>query len=330
MLRKIVSLVFISILFFSCDNEENKFIVDDSKLPEIQINVKRYGKALFDLDTIDLTSGLKSIKNDFPLFLNADLDDTANINQIYSFVSDTALIRIYKKTIEVYPDNKYLNEQISTYFKYLIYYFPDTKVPNVYTYISVLQYESPVWIQDSIMIIGLDLYLKNDFTPYFGLGLPKYKIDCMRPDKITVDIAKQYYNQYFMIRNKQNTLLDRMLASGKLMYYLDMVLPHAADSTKICYTTDQLKWVQDNEKNIWAFLIDNDLLFSTDYKSQSKLMVEGPFTTGFSKRSPARIGVWVGWQIISDFMENNPEVSINDLLKISDSQRILHDSGYKP
>ena len=331
MLRKIVFVLLISIVLFSCEENTNKFIVDDSKLPEIQVNVKRYGKAIFEIDTSKMVEGLKSIKPDYPLFLDANLDDTSNVNQIKRFISDTALIRIYNKTDEVFPDNKYLNENLSSLFNYMKYHFPQISLPEyVYTYVSGLQFESPVFIQDSIMIIGLDLYLGGDFNPYYSLGLPKYKISCMRPEILDIDVAKQFYNQYLMRRTIQNTLLDRMISAGKLMYYLDMVLPYSADSLKICYTSDQLEWCDDNEENIWAFLIDNELLFSTDYKSQSKLMVDGPFTTGFSKRSPARIGVWLGWQIVRDYMENNPQTDIKELLNISDSQTLLHDSGYKP
>lgn len=331
MLRKIVFGFLVTIIFYSCENKENKFIIDETKLPEIQVNVKRYGKAIFELDTSKMAKELKSIKPEFPLFLNADLDDTSNVNQIKNFVSDTALIRIFNKTNEVFPNNKYLDEQLSTFFKYFNYYFPQINLPtSIYTYVSGLQYENPVFIQDSIMIIALDLYLGGDFSPYYGLGLPKYKLSCMRSENLDVDVAKQFYNQFLMRRVPQNTLLDRMISAGKLMYYLDAVLPLSSDSVKICYSSDQLNWCKKNEENIWAFLIDNDLLFSTDYKSQSKLMVDGPFTAGFSKRSPARIGVWVGWQIIRDYMENNPQTDINDLLNIYDSQELLHDSGYKP
>jgi len=331
MLRKIVFIALVTIVFYSCENKANKFLVDDTKLPDVQIDVKRYEKAIFELDTSKMAEGLKNIKPEFPLFLDANLDDTSNVNQIKNFISDTALIRIYNKTKEVFPNNKYLDEKLSSLFSYLKYHFPQMNLPEyVYTYVSGLQYESPVFIQDSIMIIALDLYLGSDFTPYYGLGLPKYKISWMQAENLDVDVAKQFYNQYLMRRIPQNTLLDRMISAGKLMYYLDMVLPNSADSLKICFTSDQLKWCNDNEENIWAFLIDNDLLFSTDYKSQSKLMMDGPFTSGFSKRSPARIGVWIGWQIVSDYMENNPKTDINKLLNISDSQTLLHDSGYKP
>ncbi len=329
-IRLSLAVFLIAFLAFSCRDNSNKFVVDDASLPDMEVDVMRYGKALFELDVDELSSGLKQIKPDFPLFLGADLNDSANIKQIKSFVSDTALIRIYKKTAEVFPDNDYLNSKLTYLFRYMEHYFPNIKTPKVYTYVSGMQYENPIWIQDSILIIALDVYLGPDFEPYSGLGLPRYKISCMRPENLAVDVAKQYYNQYLTQKTPQKTLLDRMLASGKLMYFLDMVLPETPDSIKSCFTADQLKWTEENEKNIWAFLIENDLLFSNDYRSQQKWMMDGPFTTGFSKRSPARLGVWVGRQIIGDFMDNNPEISINELIKFKDSQKLLRDSRYKP
>ncbi|NOY48955.1 MAG: hypothetical protein GXO88_00085 [Chlorobi bacterium] len=329
-IRLSVAVFLIALLAFSCRDNSNKFVVDDASLPDIEVDVMRYGKALFELDVDELSSGLKQIKPDFALFLDADLDDSANIKQIKSFVGDTALIRIYKKTTELFPDNDYLNSRLTSLFRYMEYYFPNIKTPKVYTYVSGMQYENPIWIRDSILIIALDVYLGPGFEPYSGLGLPRYKISCMRPENLAVDVAKQYYNQYLTQKTPQKTLLDRMLAAGKLMYFLDMLLPETPDSIKFCFTADQLKWTEENEKNIWAFMIENDLLFSNDYRSQQKLMMDGPFTTGFSKRSPARLGVWMGRQIIGDFMDNNPEISINELIRFKDSQKLLRDSGYKP
>ena len=60
------------------------------------------------------------------------------------------------------------------------------------------------------------------------------------------------------------------------------------------------------------------------------MVSHGSFTTGFSRQSPSRLGIWIGWHIVSDYMKNNPETKLNELFKITDSQQLLHDSGYKP
>ena len=331
MLKKLGYFILIFQLFVSSCGEQNSgFKIEESELPQLNVEVKRYGKALFELDTSQISKGLQQIKQEFKYFLDSDLNDSNNIKQIYDFVSDTALINIYKKSIEVYPDNEFLNKQLNGAFKYFNYYYPQKPLPKVYTYISGLQYENPIWIQDSIMVIALDIYLGADFEPYSGLGLPKYKTRCMRPKNLAVDVMKYIYKEEVLVRSRQVTLLDRMIAGGKLLYFLDRVLPETADSLKICYTQKQLEWAMVNEKNVWAFLIQNDLLFSGDFKSQTKLISDGPFTTGFSRQSPSRLGIWIGWQIVDDYMKNNPKTTFNDLFNITDSQLLLHESGYKP
>ena len=297
----------------------------------MELNVKRYGAALFKLDTNNLRNGLIELKNtDFAYFLDADLNDDVNVNQIKDFISDTSLITIYNKSNEVYPNNDKLNADFTLAFRYFNYYFPNIKLPEVYTYISGLQYENPIWIQDSVMVIAIDVYLGSEFAPYSGLGLPRYKIMCMRPENMLLDVMKHLYDVNIASRRVQKTLLERMVGAGKLLYYLDRVMPETADSIKMCYTQDQLNWAVENESNVWAFIIQNDLLYSTDYKSQAKLMIDAPFTTGFSRQSPSRLGAWLGLQIVRDYMRNNPNTSLQDLFLITDSQELLHKSGYKP
>ena len=114
------------------------------------------------------------------------------------------------------------------------------------------------------------------------------------------------------------------------MLYLDAVLPDTPDSLKICYTGKKLEWARQNEESVWAFLVGNKLLYTTDYKTQVKLIQDGPFTTGFSDQSPARLGIFIGWQIISSYVQQHPEVSLQQLIRMTDSQKILQESAYKP
>ncbi len=322
----------ISILFLSsCTNSGKKsFSVNPSDLPSVELKIHRYGKALFELDTSNLQEGLKSIQNEFRLFLGADLNDPANVQQIYDFVSDTQLISIYKQTMEVYPNLDETEGQLSDAFSRYLYFFPEKKLPSVYTYISDLYYEKPVMQTDKALVVALDVYLGSTFPLYQQLGLPFYKVRCMEPANLPVDVMKTLYFNEIASAYKQRTLLDRMIEGGKLMIYLDAVLPDTPDSLKICYTGEKLEWAQKNEENVWAFLVGNKLLYSTDYKTQVKLIQDGPFTTGFSSQSPSRLGVFIGWQIVKSYASRHPEVTLKQLLQMTDSQKILQESGYKP
>lgn len=322
----------VAILFLnSCVNrEKNAFSVDSSDLPTVEVKIHRYGKALFELDTFNLQSGLKGIQNEFRLFLGADLNEPENVQQIYDFVSDTQLISLYQKTMEVYPNLDDTEEQLSDAFSRYQYFFPEKKLPSVYTYISDLYYEKPVMQTDKELVVALDVYLGSGFPLYQQLGLPFYKVRCMEPENLPVDVMKTLYFNELEPNNKQRTLLDRMIGSAKVLLYLDAVLPTTPDSLKIGYTADKLDWAQKNEEHVWAFLVGNQLLYTTDYQTQTKLIQDGPFTTGFSNKSPSRLGIYIGWQIVKSYVNRHPDVSLKQLLQMTDSQKILQESGYKP
>ena len=323
----------LAVLLFSgaCTQGEKKpFTVSSSSLPAVDVKIHRYGKALFQLDTANLQAGLKGIQDEFRLFLGANLNDTANVQQIRDFVSDTQLISVFRETMEVYPNLDNAEGQLSDAFSRYRYFFPEKELPVVYTYISDLYYEKPVLQTDEAIVVALDVYLGSSFPLYQHLGLPFYKIRCMEPANLSVDVMKTLYFNEIAPSYKQNTLLDRMIESAKPMLFLDAVMPFVHDSLKICYSGKKLKWAVQNEENVWAFLVGNQLLYTSDYQTQTKLIQDGPFTTGFSNKSPARLGVFIGWQILRSYVNRHPEVSLGQLLQLTDSQKILQESGYKP
>ena len=78
--------------------------VDASDLTEMNVHIKRYGEALFSIDTAHFKEGLQRIQPLFPYFLDANLHDSTNIDQLYTFVSDSQTRRLYRETMKVYPD----------------------------------------------------------------------------------------------------------------------------------------------------------------------------------------------------------------------------------
>ncbi|MBC8321162.1 MAG: hypothetical protein H8E34_10600 [Bacteroidetes bacterium] len=304
--------------------------IDESLIKRTDVKIHRYGKALFEADTADFLNEVRKIQNEFSLFLGNNIENPDILAPLYEYVTDTQLISISKKVMEVYPDLIAEESQLTYAFSRYHYFFPDKKIPAIYTYISDLYYESPVIVNDSVLIIALDVYLGNEYSKYRSLGLPNYKIRCMTKENIVIDVMKAMYASELNPQHKQKTLLDRMIGAGKLLYYLDAVLPDVPDSLKICYTTNQINWIEENKDNVWAFLVQNKLFYSANYEIQSKFIQDGPFTTGFSNESSPRIGAWLGWQIVRKYMDNHPETSLESLIQNDDAQTIFNQSGYKP
>ncbi len=321
----------IILLALSCNNQGNtKRVIPASKRPEVSIKIKRYGKALFEADTSRFKEELYQLQKEFPFFLAGNLEDTANYNQLYTYVTDTQIIRIYHQTMEQYPDIGILEKSLSEAFSYVKYYFPGYEVPHVYTYVSDIYYEQPVLKRDSVLAIALDDYLGAGYPDYAALDIPRYKTRCMTGVNIVPDVMKTVYAMDFYSGLRTRTLLDRMIEHGKQLWFLDLTLPEIPDSLKICYTSKQWQWMVENKQEAWSSLIANKLLFTTDFKAIRELTEPGPFTKGFGNNSAPAIAAWFGWQIVRSYMDHHPETKPGQLFRMTDSQKMLEQSGYKP
>ena len=121
-----------------------------------------------------------------------------------------------------------------------------------------------------------------------------------------------------------------MIYDGKILYFLNSIMPDTPDSITTGYTSVQLNWCGANEKNTWSFFIDQKMLFSSDQNQIAKFMNDGPTTNGFPKESPGAIGKWLGWRIVQAYMKKNPAGTLEQLMNNNDYKKILLESKYKP
>jgi hypothetical protein len=284
---------------------------------------------LFSISQDSFKIALKKIAPEFPVFLNADLDDTLNLIRLHDFVTSPLNIKLYDSVLIAFPSLSMFEEQLTHAFKRYKFYFPEIELPNVFSYVSGLSFENPVQLIAGDMLIALDMYLGKGFTEYRMAGIPFYKIERMNKDFLVRDCVNEMY--YFtMLEKPGKNVLEKMIGEGKRLYFLDAMLPEVADHLKIGYPEQKLNWCIENESNIWAFMIENEILFSSDMLVFRKFFTDGPYSHSFSNDSPARIGEWLGWQIVRAYMYKNPEVTLPELLNEEDVQKILNGSRYKP
>lgn len=327
------------ILVFSCNrcnnNKSNTDHLKDVKLNTIDtVNVKihRYEKALFEVDVKNMKIDLEKLLPEYSFFIpDSALSDSLSLLQMKSYLTDPFIITLYDDCIKLYPDLTDLEEQLNKALSLYKHYFPEKKTPEVYTCISGLYYEEPVHFDDSILIISLDMYMGSDYKYYKEmLGLPLYIQKRFRKDFILTDCMHAIAMTLIDNSKENKNFLDYITYEGKLLYFMDATLPDTPDSLKMYYSPSQMLWCQNNEANIWSFIIDRKLLYSTDVSLISKLCADGPFTAVFSKESPSRTGIWTGWQIIRKYMKENSNVTLAELFKNQDSQDIFTVSKYKP
>ncbi|MFT5902398.1 MAG: hypothetical protein ACI9LA_001612, partial [Bacteroidia bacterium] len=161
-------------------------------------------------------------------------------------------------------------------------------------------------------------------------GLPQYMYTNMKPEQVVPQAVKGWIQSMYETEAQKNSLLEYMVFEGKLLYVMDALLRNKSDSSKIGYTSQAMNWCANYEPRIWAHLVEEELLFSTQYMSVNKWINQAPFVSGIPKDSPGRLGQWVGWQIVRKYMAENPEITVQQLMLNQDAQEILTKSKYKP
>jgi len=327
----LLSVLLLSLSFTSCkqQGQEGQGFKRLQADP-VKVKIHRYEQALFQLDANALQKGLPGLQPDFSFFLGENYLAPENLSRLNGYVSDTLIRSLYQATQIAYPQLDSLETSLGVALANYQQAFPAKKLPKVYTYVSGLDYENPVRAVDSVLLVALDMYLGQSSRFYQQLGIPAYKTLGLERTNIAADCMKQLAFPLIRDSKRDKTLLDWMVMQGKVLYFLDATLPEGQDAYKITYKPEQIKWCYENEKLIWSFLISQKLLFRTDRQYVQDFIADAPFTKGFSKESPGRIGVWTGWQIVRAYMAKNEGVSLQQLFDNEDSQKILKDSGYKP
>jgi len=123
-----------------------------------------------------------------------------------------------------------------------------------------------------------------------------------------------------------------MLFEGKVKYFTKALLPEVPDSIIMGYTVAQLKWVSENEAEMWAHYAEKDMLYKEEPNAFMRYLNDGPFTSadGVPQESAPAIGVWTGWKIVQSYMNNHPEVTLEGLMNENNFDKILKESKYKP
>lgn len=321
-------LFFQSALFFSC-NTKNRWKINEKNITQTPIKIWRYDSILFNANPLKLQEFIKEIAPDYAFFIGNNYEDTNAIKQLQGYITDPILMEIYADCSKQFTTLKDLSAQLSKAFGYYKHYYPQGNIPKVYTYISGLEFEAPVKYADTVLAISIDLYLGHNYKHYKKIGMPLYRQQRCKKEYIIADCINEMA-RYHIPEYTKTKFIDQIIYEGKILYFMDALLPDVPDSIKIGYTSRQMEWCKASEDDMWKYFIHEKILYNDQPFVINKFIIDGPFTQPFTQDSPARTGAWVGWQIVRKFMNKNKNISLQQMLAINNAQRILSQSKYNP
>lgn len=324
-----------AVIIVSCGGDHYRI---KEKLTEPDIKIMRLERDLFSVDPAVLESGKDSLRLKYGTFLQlfayvinaGNLDDTAAFGHVVEFATDRFNYEVYETVMEKYPDMSAYEKEFEKAWANYRYYFPDSVIPRIYTFIS--GFNNSVIVGDSVLATGLDRYLGEGHDYYTRLGIYKYITRKMIPEKIVPDAMYAWAKAGHPYPGGESSgdLLSWMLYEGKLHYFTKCMLYDYPDSLLFGFTSGQMNFCLNNEDTMWEYLVEHDMLFSTDLMLIRKLTGEAPFTTFFTSESPGRASVWLGFRIIESYMKNNEDIGLGGLMLDNDYRKILEEARYNP
>lgn len=338
--------IMVTLFFFiSCKKNEKKIPPPDVSSIQADVALHRFDQAIFQLDTTQLLPSTQKLAAQYPDFfpfyvqelMQLGLWNTADSSQnlpntakeLSAFINNSDMRGVYDSVQTHFKEADFLKKDFEQAFRYYKYYFPNRRIPDIYTCISAFKVAAFTY-DTTALGISLDMYLGKNYPVYSLVGIPKYLSDFYEPSYLVSNSIKAWAMNMMSDEGRQLRLIDKMVRNGKMLYIADKLLPATPDSIKMAYTAEQMQWCEREEFNIWTFFLENNLLYETESRKVDKYVHEAPTSSGMPPESPGNIGSWIGWRIVDSYMKKNPNLSLEALIQMKDGQQILQASGYKP
>lgn len=327
-------LLFVSIVMVNCGGKTKV-----SESSNVSVEIIRFEKELFSLDIYQPEVVIDDLLSKYPDFMALfahriiNIGDTVKplfITNLNTYVTDKVVNSLYERSLEVFSDFSKQKHLLLTGLGNYKVHFPEKELPNVYTYISGLN--QSVVTGEEILGVSIDKYLGAEEPLYNKVypPIPQYLKRNMEPNYVATDALRGWVASDISFTPVKNNFLSKILHEARIMYIAKQIMPDVNDTLLWGFSNAQLQFCEESESEMWKYLIEQKILFSTDNMQINKFIEPGPFTKDFTMESPARAGVWLGYRIIEAYMVRNKDVSLSELAEITDFQYLLNESRYNP
>lgn len=340
---QILSIFIFFTSFFSCSSD-SKAIPDVSHI-DAPLEIRRFEQTFFQMDTLAFEQALEQLAQNYPEFsqlFTANILEAGVIGQmneeqtayLRGFASSPVYRAVYDTTQMVYPSTDAIQEELQQALRFYRHYFPNHQAPTeLITFNAAFNYAAIIY-GDNKLAVGLDMFLGPDFDyPRYNPGaaiFSQYLVRTYTKEHLVASLVKVIIND-IVGQQRGNRLLDMLVQEGKKLYILDQLMPTAADTVKFNVKASQWTWLQENESNLWAYLLTEDLLYNSNFQEIRKLVDPSPSGAPLlPEESPGQAANYIGYKMVKAYMKRHPNVSMEDLLLEQDAQKIMERSKYKP
>lgn len=327
--------VFIYLCFVLVSCSENKLDVDVSDV-KVDMRFDRFEEKMFDVQTQE---GMKSVNEElievggelyefyvYDMLRSGSVYDDSISKYLWYFVTDSIMKKTADDIAVSFADFGKVENDLMNAFKHQKYHLPNAPLPKQFiTYNGAYNYG--VVSTDSVVGIGLEMYLGADNRVIEELPFPVYVREKMDKKYLTVDVVQSWLTTNVIEFERGETFLSSLLYFGKLKYAMQAMLPNTELERIVRYTKEEYDYALASEYNIWQYLVDMNWIYTTDMKVKIRFFEEAPTTVGIDE-SPGRIGQFIGWQMVKAYMDKYPDVSLSELLDEKNESKIL--KAYKP
>lgn len=306
------------------------------KAEKVVLKVNRFELALFSINTENLIEKSNKWDKSFGSFNEvfatqimqiSQLDDEQYYNALLAFTQDKNMREAYDSTALLFLDFSDIHSNLELAFGQFSAAFPSYPIPEITTFFGGFNFG--VITYDNNIGIGLENFLGQHSKYYQYLGDPEYLRFQKQKRFISANVMEVWFNEHFQKYSGGRDFLSQIIYKGKMMYFLDKMLLELSMEDKFRFTSQQMAWVKENEASIWEYFIGEDLLFSKNESKFRSFINYAPFAKGMPKEAPGRVAYFIGYKMVSEYMENN-KIDIEGLMYLTNSREFLHKSKYKP
>ncbi|MBN1950147.1 MAG: hypothetical protein JW801_03035 [Bacteroidales bacterium] len=305
----------------------------------VDVRIGRFEEDLFSISPYGLADSIAYLQEKYPVFFPLFTHKIIEIGGpehewfiegLIGFTTDFTIYRVSQRVKEVFPDLTKVEKELSLGFSNLEGFLPETETPEIISCIS--GFNQSVVTSEGLLSVSLDKYLGagDEFYRLINPPVPEYEKRNMRPERIAADALFAWISAEFPFDKTQTNLLSNMIYEGRNLYCVKKFLPGINDTLLWGYTSEQMNFCRDHERDMWMYLAENRRIFGSEPFMITQFIKPAPFTKDFTQESPGRAAVWIGYRIVESYMKNNPKVSLEQLMAVTRYQDLLNLSKYSP